>query len=809
MNITQLRAAAACAFLAFALAACGGGGGGGGIGGGSGNSPPRFTSPTSFEFYENGPISFLLTANDPDGDVITIRDDTSGDGALFMVTITDSGGIVTLAPPRMFLDFENPEDVNRDNVYEQRITLSDGKASTTTTIRITILNVDEPPVFVSPPAANGNSVLVDLRENYVGPIFTLAAEDPERAPITYTIINPQGALNPDFETHLEVFSLDPVSGVLSAIRSFDYEQDVGTGLLFRTPIGLWIEASDGSLTTRVWVLVRPVDVLTETSEGVRLTGDSPSAPVGDNAFSVGDIDGDGLDEVWLSQKPLQEATSGILIWGSFFQDATAGGEAANFTLSELTPEQSIRFTDSALPITAGEKRVYHATSAGDVDGDGIPDLLVSFQEPSLRGVPQAGTGAAAVVVFGNTLRANTTGAHDFSNAPASSQVKLTGFSAEDRATTSFTAGDFDGDGRADIVVGSPEAGLVRVIFAPAINASRSAESFNVGLTATGQMLTFESKIPLQPLPHILGKRVARLADVDGDGIGELLISSEHVVNTTTTDPVTGVDTGTLYQSRVYILPGRTIGSLRSVGAQLVDIENGIADTDLAYFHTDSSFVAGVATDGDLDGDGLNDIVLTHAGKRLNQRFATVIFGSTVRNALATGDDPSMDFTSPSEGIVVSLLDQAFTRNENVILPVAFARALADGAGQDLIIGLRDAGEPQSWGAGALLALNGWSLATSPSADVAFSINAIPAELGRMFNGIPQSRWIGTYVLGTDLDGDGIGDMSFGSPSTQPGGDEQYLGAFYMLPGRLVRETFASAETAVDLERWIAVEPPHE
>lgn len=181
MNFTQLRAAVACALLTFALTACGGGGGGGGgVGGGSGNSPPRFTSPTSFEFYENGAISFLLTANDPDGDVITIRDDTSGDGALFMVTITDSGGIVTLAPPRMFLDFENPEDVNRDNVYEQRITLSDGKASTTTTIRITILNVDEPPVFVSPPAANGNSVLVDLQENYVGPIFTLAAEDPEK-----------------------------------------------------------------------------------------------------------------------------------------------------------------------------------------------------------------------------------------------------------------------------------------------------------------------------------------------------------------------------------------------------------------------------------------------------------------------------------------------------------------------------------------------------------------------------------------------------------------------------------------------------
>lgn len=807
MLITVLRTGLAGIILCLFLVACGGGGGG--PGGGSSNSPPRFTSPTSFTFDENRPIQFLLTVSDPEGDSITIRDDTSGDGGLFLVTVNDAGATVTLNPPGRTLDYENPEDVNQDNVYEQRITLSDGKASTTTTIRVTIRNVDEPPQFVSPPAAGGNSIAVDLQENYVGPIITLVAEDPEKAPITYSIINPEGSLNPDFETYLEVFSLDPATGVFSAIRAFDYEQDVGTGLLFRTPIGLWIEASDGSLTTRLWLVVRPVDVLTATSEGVRLTGDNPFVPVGDNAFSVGDIDGDGLEEVWLSQRLPQGTNYGIFLWGSFFQDSTAGGKAANLTLSQLPAGQSIRFTDSGPPRSGWVQRSYYATSAGDVDGDGVQDLLVVFYEPPLRSPAQGGAGAAAVVVFGNALRANTTGTHDFNNAPASSQVKLTGFTAEELAGVSFTSGDFDGDGGSDIVLGSPEAGVVRIIFSSAINSSRAAGSFDIGLAAAGQMISLESRIPVRPLRHLLGKRVARLADIDGDGIDELVVSGNHFVNTLVSDPVTGVDTGTLYQSRVYILPGRIVQNLRTGGSQLIDIEDGIDGADLAYFHTDTSFVADVAANGDLDGDGLNEIVLTHAGKRLNPRFATVIFGSTVRDAMATGDDRSMDFTNPSDGVILSLLDQAFTRNESVRLPVAFSKGLADSSGQDLIIGLPDAGEPESWSTGALLALNGWSLATSPAADISFSVDAVPSDLGRLFLGIPQSSWMGAYVLGADLDGDGIGDMSFGSQSTRPGGDDQYLGAFYMLPGRLVRDAFASSETAIELERWIAVEPPHE
>ena len=121
------RRAIAGMILACSLAACGGGGsgsdngggsGGGGSGGGgvgSSNGPPQFTSPTSFTFPENTIVSFTLAVSDPEGDTVTIRDDTTGDGALFTVDPTTGG--VTANTSNNSFDFENPQDGNQDGSH--------------------------------------------------------------------------------------------------------------------------------------------------------------------------------------------------------------------------------------------------------------------------------------------------------------------------------------------------------------------------------------------------------------------------------------------------------------------------------------------------------------------------------------------------------------------------------------------------------------------------------------------------------------------------------------------------------------------
>ena len=46
-------------------------------------------------------------------------------------------------------DFENPSDLNGDNVYEIQIEVNDGTGSSTLSLQVTLLNSNEPPVSIS------------------------------------------------------------------------------------------------------------------------------------------------------------------------------------------------------------------------------------------------------------------------------------------------------------------------------------------------------------------------------------------------------------------------------------------------------------------------------------------------------------------------------------------------------------------------------------------------------------------------------------------------------------------------------------
>ena len=67
------------------------------------------------------------------------------DGRLFEYKIPDDGiGRRLLFKKANLPDYENPQDANRDNVYEVTIVLQDGsRAQGTKSVRITVMNVDE------------------------------------------------------------------------------------------------------------------------------------------------------------------------------------------------------------------------------------------------------------------------------------------------------------------------------------------------------------------------------------------------------------------------------------------------------------------------------------------------------------------------------------------------------------------------------------------------------------------------------------------------------------------------------------------
>ena len=80
-----------------------------------------------------------IQATDSDGDMLTFSITGGNDQALFLIN-AGTGALSFASPP----DFENPSDLNGDNVYELQIEVNDGTGSSTLSLQVTLVNSNEP-----------------------------------------------------------------------------------------------------------------------------------------------------------------------------------------------------------------------------------------------------------------------------------------------------------------------------------------------------------------------------------------------------------------------------------------------------------------------------------------------------------------------------------------------------------------------------------------------------------------------------------------------------------------------------------------
>jgi glucose/arabinose dehydrogenase len=122
--------------IPLVLASCGGGGGSD-TPPPTANAPPAFTSLQTASVAENITNAYQATASDSNGDALTFTIDGGADAARF--AITAAGALRFNAAP----DFDLPGDADGDNVYAVVLRVSDGQASATQAVNITVTNSRE------------------------------------------------------------------------------------------------------------------------------------------------------------------------------------------------------------------------------------------------------------------------------------------------------------------------------------------------------------------------------------------------------------------------------------------------------------------------------------------------------------------------------------------------------------------------------------------------------------------------------------------------------------------------------------------
>jgi hypothetical protein len=396
-------------------------------------------------------------------------------------------------------------------------------------------------------------------------------------------------------------------------------------------------------------------------------------------------------------------------------------------------------------IDANDQSGISVSSAGDVNGDGYDDLIVGaiFADPN--GQSSAGE---TYIVFGKATPFAPS--MNLSTLNGTTGFVLNGIDGSDQSGFSVaSAGDINGDGYDDLIVGAPaadpngqgSAGETYIVFgkgtpfAPSLNLSTL--NGTTGFVINGIDANDNS-----------GSSVASAGDINGDGYADLIIGA------TSGDP-----NGQSGAGESYVVFGKPSGFAASLDLSSL---NGTTGFVINGIDVSDNSGGSVASAGDINGDGYADAIIGARNADPNGQYGAgesyVVFGKP------SGFAASLNLSSlnGTTGFVVNGIDGADASGASV----SSAGDINGDGYDDLIIGARYADPNGQSGAGESYVVFGKPSGFAASLD----LSTLNGTTGFVVSGIDANDTSGSSVASAgDVNGDGLDDLIIGARFVDPNG----------------------------------------
>ena len=465
--------------------------------------------------------------------------------------------------------------------------------------------------------------------------------------------------------------------------------------------------------------------------------------LGTSVSGIGDVNGDGLNDVIISAY-----NSTVNSGGTFIIFGNNGGFPLNFDLATIDGNNGF-FITSSIPSNEFGTAV---SGAGDINGDGIDDIIVGDFFANVNNETNNGQ---AYVIFGRTTAFDPP-ALNVSDLDGSNGFTITGQQFSRLGRSVSNAGDVNGDGIDDIIIGAPSDaslnGQAFVVFGKPSN-----EAFDANIDASTLDGTNGFAIDGVSAISQSAFSVGGGGDINGDGIDDVIIGAPEA------------SPNRRLGGQVFVVFGKPSNETFDATVELnnLAVEDGFSITNDVQNVASTGY--SVSNAGDINGDGVDDIIVG-AEQAYYSGQSYVIFGDSngFGNNLNISDlDGSNGFTISSFG------ENANSINDLLGFSVSTAGDVNGDGFDDVIVGAPlagndDDGDPATENIGESYVIFGKSGGFAPRIEV----SRLTSDIGSIIRGIEGGDASGRSVSNVgDINGDNVDDLIIGARRADPNGED--------------------------------------